>query len=151
MGMTAALVGVPSTVVLLDVSVDEVLDVRLEVVIEEEEVVLVTVPDVRVLEKKYIVVVSVVVVPVVVVAVEDTDVCVLLAEVLVVEMLDTLEDVLVSESVVRVEDVPVKLDVDEKVRLVAVLVDVVVEGHPFCSWSQHQSFFASDQLNSQLL
>lgn len=102
-------------------------------------------------QKKYIVVVSVVVVPVVVVAVEDTDVCVLLAEVLVVEMLDTLEDVLVSESVVRVEDVPVKLDVDEKVRLVAVLVDVVVEGHPFCSWSQHQSFFASDQLNSQLL
>ena len=87
----------------------------------------------------------------VVVAVEDTDVCVLLAEVLVVEMLDTVEDVLVSETVVSVEDVSVKLDVDETVRLVAVLVDVVVEGHPFCSLSQHHSFFASDQLKSQLL
>jgi len=94
-------------VVLLDVSVNEVLDVWLEdlllelvvvklvavlvceVVAEEEEIVLVTVPDVRVLE--------------------------------------------------------------DVVRLVPVDVDVEVGGQPFCSLSQHHSFFKFDQLTSQLL
>ena len=79
------------------------------------------------------------------------DVCVLLAEVLVVDMLDTVEDVRVCEA-----DVDVKLDVlvllvDEAVRLVAVLVEVEVDGHPTCWLEQHHSFFASDQLNSLLL
>ena len=107
-------------------------------------------------QKKYIVEVSVVVVRVAVVAVTVTDVCVLLADVLVVDMLDTVEEVLVCDVNVPVKDVLVKLLVtvmlvDEIVRLVKVPVEVVVEGHPLCSLSQHHSFFASDQLNSQLL
>eukprot|EP00439_Symbiodinium_sp_Y106_P074972 s2143_g14.t1 len=70
-------------------------------------------------------------------------------------MLDAVEEVLVCDVVVPVKDVLVKLLVivmlvDEIVRLVKVPVEVVVEGHPFCSFSQHHSFFASDQLNSQL-
>ena len=68
------------------------------------------------------------------------EVCVLLADVLVVDMLDTVEDVLVCEA-----DVVVKLDVlvllvDEAVRVVAVLVELEVDGHPTCWLEQHHSF-----------
>ena len=93
-----------------------------EVVAEEEEIVLVTVPDVRVLED---------VVPLLVVEPETS---------------------VYWSSLLRLFYWKQKLcSATFQIRLVPVDVDVEVGGQPFCSLSQHHSFFKFDQLTSQLL
>ena len=86
----------------------------------------------------------------VVVLVRDVTVDVLLEElvllvVLVPEVLDCVDDVpvVVVVLLVRVLDVDIVLDV-------LVPLVLVVDGQPFCLFSQHQSFFVFDQPSSQL-
>ena len=74
----------------------------------------------------------------------------LLLELVVVKLVAVLVcEVVVEEKEVVLVIVP-DVRVLEDVRQVPVDVDVVVEGQPFSSLSQHHSFFMLDQPNSQL-
>ena len=88
------------------------------------------------------------------VVVHVKDVCVLLADVELVDVLDRVCDVIVLENSVEVEDVVVRLFVvvvvvDVHVPVVVVETVIVVGGQAFCSFSQHHCCFFADQAISQ--